>query len=230
MNSIKFKPTNNDPNYCFENFYTGDSNIEAHTIAKRIALNSFQNNNIPIVLYASSGNGKNHLVKSILNLKQQNCLYENIRVVNCSEVFDTSNNFLENKSGLVILQHGQRLANEPQYQIDLIKFIEVFNFKTGNILITTDTPIKSVFNLSLAYNEIVIGKPTYDLKGKILRNKMQPEYLLEITESEVTKALSINVDSIRQFENILYVIEYFKRVENIPYFKAIDRVISKGNY
>jgi len=230
MNSINFKPANNDPNYSFENFYTGDSNIEAHTLSKRIALNSFQNNNKPIVLYATPGNGKNHLVQSILSLNNQACLYENIRVVNCSEVFNTSNNFLENKSGLVILQHVQRLVNKIQLQIWLKMYTKMFNFKTGNILITTDTPIKNVFNLSFAYNEILISKPTYNLKDNILRNKIIPEYLQEITESEVTKVLSINMNSIRQFENILYIIEYLKRVENIPYFKAIDRIISKGNY
>lgn len=215
-------------NDSFNDFYTGTSNFEAYKLAIKIALNQFKNQNKPIVLFSPPGNGKNHLVQSLIKLCKTASNYEAINLITISNDKE-GQLFTKNfKTGLVIFQHCQILKNNPETQKTINKFCESFNYELGNILLTTDTPIKEIFDFSLNFIDLEIYKPSYDLKEKMLTNKFQSHYLKSITEREVYEICSLDYENLRVFEGMIFLMFSNFELYQIPYSETICK-IKKGN-
>ena len=210
-------------NYSFKNYYTGFSNINACTVIKQIALNKY-NNNKPTILFAKAGNGKSHLVECAITLSQQTNLYKEAYYFQSEDLISNPSQLFRIKNGLVIIQNCHVLKGNSYVQVHLKKFIEIFDYTKGNILITTDIEVMETFQFSFLYNELYIYKPCYTLKEKFIRKKVMPHFLKDLTEAEIYHICSIGFKNIRAFEYILILMHGNKLLYERTYLETLKKL------
>jgi len=181
------------PQFTFDNYIMGDSNMLAYSIAKSIAENPGKEYN-PLFLYSGVGLGKTHLVQAIGNkiLKEK----PNLKVL-----YTTGEQFgnelieaLQSSKGKIyrVDQFRKKFRNADVLIIDDIQFIvgkestqqEFFHtFNTlrlsgRQIVLTSDKPPKDFVNLEKRITSRFrsgitadIQQPTIEMRTAILRNK-----------------------------------------------------------
>lgn len=217
--------SNLNPNYTFENFMIGDSNKFAHVAALAVAEQPGKIYN-PLFIYGKSGLGKTHLMNAIGNYIEKNS--------NKSVLYITSEEFIEDFCGItrrdepnfdVREQFKEKYRNVDVLMIDDIQFLggaeksqdEFFHTFTTlydlnkQIVISSDRSpndlkyleerLRTRFNWGLTVN---IYPPDFELKCKILRDKMSGHEVAELVDNEVIEYIASNSENdVRHLEGAI---------------------------
>lgn len=209
-----------NPNYNFENYFSGMSNKLARTAGESIAKNPGKTAFNPLFLYGESGVGKTHLAHAIgIRIKEQNprkrVLYltsHQFQVQYTDAVRNnTVNDFINfyQSIDVLLIDDIQEFAGKTQTQNT---FFHIFNHLHQNgkqLVMTSDRPPVSLqgmvprlltrFKWGLTAE---LERPDYDLRRSILTNKIRHDGL-SITK-EVVDYIARNVtDNVRDLEGII---------------------------
>lgn len=223
----KYKDVNSNlnPKYNFENFVVGDSNRLAQAVSLGVAEQPGKLYN-PLFLYGKSGLGKTHLMHAIGNYVKDNS--------NKNVLYVTSEKFIEDFTGITkkdednydIVKHfKEKYRNIDVLIIDDIQFLgganktqdeffNTFNFLHGlnkQIIISSDRSpddlkvleerLRTRFTWGLTVN---IMPPDYELRLKILKNKMSGHEVSNLIKHDVLEYIANNCESdVRHLEGAI---------------------------
>ena len=226
-NNIKTQAFNSNlnPKYTFENYVIGDSNRFAQTAAVAVAEQPGKVYN-PLFIHGKSGLGKTHLMHAIGNYIVENS--------NKNVLYVTSDNFINDFVGInkkdnenydVIEHFKEKYRNIDVLIIDDIQFLggaektqqEFFHtFNTlydsnKQIIISSDRSpddlklledrLRTRFRWGLTVN---IFPPDFDLRCKILKNKMSGHEVAKLVKNEVIEYIANNCESdVRHLEGAI---------------------------
>ena len=217
--------SNLNPKYTFENYVIGDSNRFAQTAAVAVAEQPGKVYN-PLFIHGKSGLGKTHLMHAIGNYIVEN--------TNKNVLYVTSDNFINDFVGInkkdsdnydVIEHFKEKYRNIDVLIIDDIQFLggaektqqEFFHtFNTlydsnKQIIISSDRSpddlklledrLRTRFRWGLTVN---IFPPDFDLRCKILKNKMSGHEVAKLVKNEVIEYIANNCESdVRHLEGAI---------------------------
>lgn len=225
LEPIKNINSNLNPNYTFENFIVGDSNRLAQAVALSVAEQPGKLYN-PLFIYGKSGLGKTHLMHAIGNFAKIN--------QKKSVLYVTSEKFIEDFTGItrknddnyeVIKHFKDKYRNIDILMIDDIQFLggasktqdeffNTFNFLHGlnkQIIISSDRSpddlqlleerLRTRFTWGITIN---ITPPDYELRLRILKNKISGHETGKLIKPEVLEFIANNSESdVRHLEGII---------------------------
>lgn len=238
LKKIEAKKTNLNPKYTFDNFVVGDSNVYAFKSCLSVAQNPGKLYN-PLFLYGKSGLGKTHLMHAIGNYILQNSdlkvLYTttdefmNEFVSMTKDVGDKEANLnyidlFKSKYrdiDVLMIDDIQFLGNANATQQEFTNTFNDLYYKDKQIIICSDRSVddlkmfadrlKTRFNWGL---KAIIDVPNYDLKVKIIRNKIN-YYRLELNE-DIINYIAANCGSdVRNLEGAITRLSAYKAMFNI---------------
>lgn len=223
----KYKDLNSNlnPKYTFDNFVVGDSNRLAQAVALGVAEQPGKLYN-PLFIYGKSGLGKTHLMHAIGNYVRDTS--------NKSVLYVTSEKFIEDFTGItkkdeenydVVKHFKEKYRNIDVLIIDDIQFLgganktqdeffNTFNFLHGlnkQIIISSDRSpddlkvleerLRTRFTWGLTVN---IMPPDYELRLKILKNKMVGHEVSTLIKPDVLEYIANNCESdVRHLEGAI---------------------------
>ena len=184
-----------NPNLNFDNFVLGESNKLAYLSAKKICTQLSRYN--PLFIYGGVGLGKTHLINSIgLDLREDNnvmfisaerFMYQFIKSIKKNEMVNFKDFF--RKANVFIIDDIQFIRGKEGLQEEFFHTFNSLFDKSSQIVISSDRApnkldrvqdrIKSRLSGGLVVD---IGAPDYDLKLKILRQKIS-EYQSSFNEN-----------------------------------------------
>tara|TARA_Y100000590_G_scaffold264379_1_gene297064 strand:- start:234 stop:1625 length:1392 start_codon:yes stop_codon:yes gene_type:complete len=174
-----------NPNLTFDNFVLGESNKLAYLSAKKICTQLSRYN--PLFIYGGVGLGKTHLINSIgLKLREENnvmfisaerFMYQFIKSIKKNEMVKFKDFF--RKANVFIIDDIQFIRGKEGLQEEFFHTFNSLFDKSSQIIISSDRApnkldrvqdrIKSRLSGGLVVD---IGIPEYELKLKILKNKI----------------------------------------------------------
>lgn len=259
--NVEFE-TNLNPNYTFETFIVGESNKFAQAMALAVAERpGFVYN--PLFLYSSSGLGKTHLMHAIGNYIVQNT---NLRVLYITtdefmnefiSITRDSGNKEDNFNYIDIFKEKYR--DVDVLMIDDIQFLgsatatqqeftNTFNslyYKEKQIIICSDRSVDDLkmfadrlrtrFNWGL---KAIISVPEFDLKVKIIKNKIKTSDLAIDLSEEIIDFMASNCGSdVRNLEGMITRLAAYSAICNIKNYtletamEALDEYVNgMGQY
>lgn len=225
---VETRKTNLNPKYTFDNFVVGDTNRFAFSSCLQVAQNPGKLYN-PLFLYGKSGLGKTHLMHAIGNYIIQNT---NLKVLYVTtdefmnefiSITRDSGNREDNLNGIDIFKNKYR--DIDVLMIDDIQFLgsanatqqeftNTFNSLYSNskqIIICSDRSVddlkmfadrlKTRFNWGL---KAIISVPDFDLKVKIIKNKIKTADLAIDLSDEIIDFMASNCGSdVRNLEGMI---------------------------
>lgn len=223
--------TNLNPTYTFDNFVIGDTNRLAATVGLSVAEQPGKLYN-PLFLYGKSGLGKTHLMhaignhvrensnKSVLYITSETFISDFIQINKKDEdKFDLVQHFKDKYRNVdvLIIDDIQLLGGAPKTQDE---FFNTFNFLHGlnkQIIISSDRSpddlkvledrLRTRFSWGLTVN---IMPPDYELRLKIIKNKIAGHDVSRLIKPEVIEYIANNCESdVRHLEgaiNRLYAV------------------------
>lgn len=229
----KYKDTNSNlnPLYTFDNFVVGDSNRLAQAVALGVAEQPGKLYN-PLFIYGKSGLGKTHLMHAIGNYIKE-CSDKSVLYVTSEKfISDFTQINKKDEDNYDIVQHfKEKYRNIDVLIIDDIQFFgganktqdeffNTFNFLHGSnkqIIISSDRSpddlkvleerLRTRFTWGLTVN---IMPPDYELRLKILKNKITGHEVSSLIKPEVLEYIANNCESdVRHLEgaiNRLYAV------------------------
>lgn len=217
--------SNLNPNYTFENFIVGDTNRLAQAVALSVAEQPGKLYN-PLFIYGKSGLGKTHLMHAVGNFVKS--------TQRKSVLYVTSEKFIEDFTGITrknddnydLIKHFKdKYRNIDVLLIDDIQFLggasktqdeffNTFNFLHGlnkQIIISSDRSpddlqileerLRTRFSWGITIN---INPPDYDLRLKILKNKISGHETGKLIKPEVLEFIASNSESdVRHLEGAI---------------------------
>lgn len=248
---------NLNPRYKFENFIVGDSNRFAFTASRAVAERPGKAYN-PLFLYSKSGLGKTHLMHAIGNYINEN---SNLKVLYITtdefmnefiNITKDSGNKEDNLNYIDIFKNKYR--DIDVLMIDDIQFLgsanatqqeftNTFNslyYKEKQIIICSDRSVddlkmfadrlKTRFNWGL---KAIISVPEYDLKVKIIKNKISSgDYMMELPD-EIVDFIASNCGSdVRNLEGAitrLYAYSAIMNIKELTLDKAMEALDEYAN-
>ena len=218
--------------FTFANFIMGDSNKLAYNSAMEVAKSPGTLFN-PFFLYGRSGVGKTHLMNAIGNYIVEN-LNKTVLYVTSEQFINDFTNMTrkegnENNFDLVehfkdkyrnidvlIIDDIQMLQNATKTQDELFQTIDYLKRNNKQIILSSDKSpndlkiieerLKTRFNQGCTVN---IDPPDYELKIKILKNKVEGHDISNVIDDEVFDYIANNAPSdVRSLEgsiNRLYM-------------------------
>ena len=224
-----------NPQYTFESYYPGHSNMLARTAAETIAEKPGHNPFNPFFLFGESGVGKTHLIQAIgIKIKESNpaarVLYLSSHVFQTQYTTAVRNNKVNDfisfyqSIDVLLMDDIQEFANKIHTQNT---FFHIFNHLHQNnkqLVLTCDRPpvelegmeprLLTRFKWGLTAE---VERPDYLLRRSILENKVRRDGL-EIAP-EVIDHIARNVtDNVRDLEGII--------VSLMAHSAAFDREIT----
>ena len=221
---VETRKTNLNPKYTFDNFVVGDTNRFAFSSCLQVAQNPGKLYN-PLFLYGKSGLGKTHLMHAIGNYIIQNTNLKVLYVTTDEFISITrdSGNREDNLNGIDIFKNKYR--DIDVLMIDDIQFLgsanatqqeftNTFNSLYSNskqIIICSDRSVddlkmfadrlKTRFNWGL---KAIISVPDFDLKVKIIKNKIKTADLAIDLSDEIIDFMASNCGSdVRNLEGMI---------------------------
>lgn len=219
--------TNLDPNLNFDNFVVGDTNRFAKTAALAVAENPGKTYN-PLFIYGKSGIGKTHLMHAIGNYICQNTslkvLYttsDDFRndFTNISNVSDGRSSFdyasyFKNKYrniDVLIIDDIQYLVGAEKTQQEFFHTFNDLHMRGKQIIISSDRSpedlkkleerLRSRFTWGLPVD---IFPPDYDLRCRIIKDKIKYLNLANIMTEEAIEYIANNCDTdVRSLEGCI---------------------------
>lgn len=228
----KFKRNNSglQPNYTFNNYIVGESNRLAQMTAMAVAENPGMVYN-PFFIYGKSGVGKTHLMHAIGNYIQENSnkivLYVSIDTfindfinINIARKNEDNSDLVEQFKNkyrnvdVLIIDDIQLLSNATKTQGEFFNTFEYLHQSNKQIIVSSD---RSPDDLKLLEDRlrtrfawgltVCISPPDYDLRIKILKNKLIGLEIASMMTDEVLEYIANNFDSdVRHLEGALNTI------------------------
>ncbi len=228
----KFKRNNSglQPNYTFNNYIVGESNRLAQMTAMAVAENPGMVYN-PFFIYGKSGVGKTHLMHAIGNYIQENSnktvLYVSIDTfindfinINIARKSEDNSDLVEQFKNkyrnvdVLIIDDIQLLSNATKTQGEFFNTFEYLHQSNKQIIVSSD---RSPDDLKLLEDRlrtrfawgltVCISPPDYDLRIKILKNKLIGLEIGAMMKDEVLEYIANNFDSdVRHLEGALNTI------------------------
>lgn len=261
-NFVEARKTNLNPKYTFDNFVVGDSNRFAFSSCLSVAQNPGKLYN-PLFLYGKSGLGKTHLMHAIGNYIVQNT---NMRVLYITtdefmnefiSITRDSGNKEDNFNYIDIFKEKYR--DVDVLMIDDIQFLgsanatqqeftNTFNslyYKEKQIIICSDRSVDDLkmfadrlrtrFNWGL---KAIISVPEFDLKVKIIKNKIKTSDLAIDLSEEIIDFMASNCGSdVRNLEGMITRLAAYSAICNIKNYtletamEALDEYVNgMGQY
>ena len=261
-NFVEARKTNLNPKYTFDNFVIGDSNRFAFSSCLSVAQNPGKLYN-PLFLYGKSGLGKTHLMHAIGNYIVQNT---NLRVLYITtdefmnefiSITRDSGNKEDNFNYIDIFKEKYR--DVDVLMIDDIQFLgsanatqqeftNTFNslyYKEKQIIICSDRSVDDLkmfadrlrtrFNWGL---KAIISVPEFDLKVKIIKNKIKTSDLAIDLSEEIIDFMASNCGSdVRNLEGMITRLAAYSAICNIKNYtletamEALDEYVNgMGQY
>ena len=261
-NFVEARKTNINPKYTFDNFVVGDSNRFAFSSCLSVAQNPGKLYN-PLFLYGKSGLGKTHLMHAIGNYIVQNT---NLRVLYITtdefmnefiSITRDSGNKEDNFNYIDIFKEKYR--DVDVLMIDDIQFLgsanatqqeftNTFNslyYKEKQIIICSDRSVDDLkmfadrlrtrFNWGL---KAIISVPEFDLKVKIIKNKIKTSDLAIDLSEEIIDFMASNCGSdVRNLEGMITRLAAYSAICNIKNYtletamEALDEYVNgMGQY
>lgn len=209
-----------NPNYNFENYFSGTSNKLARTAGETIASNPGKNAFNPLFLYGESGVGKTHLAHAIgIRIKEQNPTMRVLYVT--SHLFqvqytdavrnNTVNDFINfyQTVDVLLIDDIQEIAGKTQTQNTFFHIFNHLHQNSKQLVMTSDRPpvslqgmvprLLSRFKWGLTAE---LERPDYDLRRSILTNKIRHDGL-SITKDVVDYIARNVTDNVRDLEGII---------------------------
>ena len=234
-----------DPNKNFDNFITGSSNKLAFEASKKVSQDIAHYN--PLYLYGGVGMGKTHLLNAIgLSLKEKNkvmfisaerFMYQFVKSIKSNEMVKFKEYF--RNTDILLIDDIQFMNGKEAMQEEFFHTFNALLEKNSQIIVSADRPpnklsriqerIKSRFSGGLVVD---IQNPDYDLRYKIIKNKIEELKLfysnqINITE-DIQKFISSEINtSIRELVGALNRIVSFSRVYSKTPSLAEVKVILK---
>ena len=239
--------SNLNPNYNFENFIIGESNRFAQTAAVAVAEQPGKIYN-PLFIHGKSGLGKTHLMHAIGNYIKNNSNKKVLYVTSEEFISDFISINNKNKNNFSIIEKFKdKYRNIDVLLIDDIQFLGGADksqqefFHTFNDLYASNKQIiissdRSPDDLKLLENRLKtrfrwgltvdIFPPNFELRSKILKNKMAGHEVAELIDEEVINYIATNCESdVRHLEgaiNRLYAYASIMRPEKINLEFAVE--------
>ena len=261
-NFVEARKSNLNPKYTFDNFVVGDSNRFAFSSCLSVAQNPGKLYN-PLFLYGKSGLGKTHLMHAIGNYIVQNT---NLRVLYITtdefmnefiSITRDSGNKEDNFNYIDIFKEKYR--DVDVLMIDDIQFLgsanatqqeftNTFNslyYKEKQIIICSDRSVDDLkmfadrlrtrFNWGL---KAIISVPEFDLKVKIIKNKIKTSDLAIDLSEEIIDFMASNCGSdVRNLEGMITRLAAYSAICNIKNYtletamEALDEYVNgMGQY
>lgn len=233
--------------YSFENFIIGESNRFAQTAAVAVAEQPGKIYN-PLFIHGKSGLGKTHLMHAIGNYIKENSNKKVLYVTSEEFISDFININIKNKDNLSVIEKFKtKYRNIDVLLIDDIQFLGGADksqqefFHTFNDLYASNKQIiissdRSPDDLKLLENRLKtrfrwgltvdIYPPNFELRSKILKNKMAGHDVAKLIDEDVINYIATNCESdVRHLEgaiNRLYAYASIMRPEVINLNFAIE--------
>ncbi len=237
--ALKFK-SNIREDYTFDNFVVGESNRYAFQSCLEVAQNPGKVFN-PLFLYGKSGLGKTHLMHAIGNYIQQ---HSNLRVlyIQCDDfvtdfikMSKNTGSVEENLKYIELFKHKYRdidvlIIDDIQFLANATasrqEFTNTFSSLYNNekqIIICSDRSVddlkmfedrlKTRFNWGL---KAIVNIPDYDLKVKIIKNKIKTEELmLNLTDDVIGFIASNSGSDVRNLEGMVRRLVFWKAMMHL---------------
>lgn len=261
-NFVEARKTNLNPKYTFDNFVVGDSNRFAFSSCLSVAQNPGKLYN-PLFLYGKSGLGKTHLMHAIGNYIVQNT---NLRVLyittdefmnefisitrdsgNKEDNFNYIDIFKEKYRDVDVLMIDdiQFLGSATATQQEFTNTFNTLYYKEKQIIICSDRSVDDLkmfadrlrtrFNWGL---KAIISVPEFDLKVKIIKNKIKTSDLAIDLSEDIIDFMASNCGSdVRNLEGMITRLAAYSAICNIKNYtletamEALDEYVNgMGQY
>ena len=221
-----------DPNKRFENFITGSSNKLAYEASLKVSENISIYN--PLYIYGGVVMGKTHLLNSIgLKLKNNNkvmfisaerFMYQFVKSIKANNMVKFKEYF--RNTDVLIIDDIQFMNGKEAMQEEFFHTFNALLDKGSQIVISSDRPpnrlsriqerIKSRFSGGLVVD---VQKPDYDLRKKIVENKIEELNNLHPEQVKISKEIKDFVSteittSIRELVGAINRTVSFSRIYN----------------
>lgn len=217
--------SNLNPKYTFENFVIGESNRFAQTVALAVAEQPGKIYN-PLFIYGKSGLGKTHLMHAIGNYIVQNS-NKNVLYVTSEEFisdfiginkkeennYDVVNSFKEKYRNIdvLIIDDIQFLGGAAKTQQEFFHTFTTLYDSNKQIIISSD---RSPDDLKVLEERLLtrfrwgltvsIYPPDFDLRCKILKDKMTGHEVAKMVPNEVIEYIATNCENdVRHLEGAI---------------------------
>lgn len=226
--SISFKPQ-----FTFDNFISGSSNLQAVTIAKEVAKNACQDLHNPLFLYGPPGVGKTHLLLAIANTIKQSfpdkkVVYTLTDQFTSELIFSLQNGRTDDfkqkyrTADVLLIDDIQFIAGRETTQEELFhifndlyehkkQIIMAANRHPGDIA-TLESRLKDGFDKGIM---VGIDSPGYETRCEITKLKAK-KCNLELSDELVRYVANSLTDNIRQIEGAL------KRIRAVHELDGLD--------
>lgn len=259
---VENRKTNLNPKYTFDNFVVGDSNRFAFSSCLSVAQNPGKLYN-PLFLYGKSGLGKTHLMHAIGNYIVENTnlrvLYittdefmnEFISITRDSGSREDNFNYIDifkekyRDVDVLMIDDIQFLGSANATQQEFTNTFNTLYSREKQIIICSDRSVddlkmfadrlKTRFNWGL---KAIISVPEFDLKVKIIKNKiMTSDFPLNLSD-EIIDFMASNCGSdVRNLEGMITRLAAYSAICNIKNYtlesamEALDEYVNgMGQY
>ena len=197
-----------DPNKNFENFITGSSNKLAYEASIKVSENISHYN--PLYIYGGVGMGKTHLLNSIgFELKQNNkvmfisaerFMYQFVKSIKANDMVKFKEYF--RNTDILLIDDIQFMNGKEAMQEEFFHTFNALLDKGSQIIVSADRApnklsriqerIKSRFSGGLVVD---IQKPDYELRKKIITNKIEELNNLYPDQIKISKEIQDFISS-----------------------------------
>ena len=234
-----------DPNKRFDNFLTGVSNKLAYEASIKVSENISHYN--PLYIYGGVGMGKTHILNAIgLELKKNNkvmfisaerFMYQFVKSIKSNDMVKFKEYF--RNTDILLIDDIQFMNGKEAMQEEFFHTFNALLDKGSQIIVSADRApnklsriqdrIKSRFSGGLVVD---IQKPDYDLRKKIVEQKIDELNKLYLNQIKISKEIQEYVStevttSIRELVGAINRIVSFSRIYNKTPNLAETKVILK---
>ena len=223
----KFKEDNSNLNssYTFDNFVVGDTNRFAATVGLSVAEQPGKVYN-PLFIYGKSGLGKTHLMHAIGNYIKKNTQKSVLYVTSDTFISDFTNLYKKDEEkyeleqrfkdkyrnvDVLIIDDIQFLGGATKTQDEFFNTFDFLHQGQKQIIISSDRSpddlkvledrLKTRFNWGITVN---IMPPDYELRLKIIKNKIAGKEASALIKQEVLEFIANNCESdVRHLEGTI---------------------------
>lgn len=182
-----------NPNYQFQNFIVGESNLGATNAAKAVADNPTKTRYNPLLIYGASGLGKTHLAHAIGNYIFQRKPNLKVLYTNGDQFYVNYANAAQNNKiseftkiyrnlDVLIIDDIQFLARKEKTQDNFFHTFNILQQSNKLVVLTSDKPAKELkgvdqrlisrFNSGVTVN---INTPDFETRRDILKYKSRAD-------------------------------------------------------
>lgn len=247
--------SNLNPKYTFDNFVVGESNRYAFSSSLAVAQNPGKLYN-PLFIYGKSGLGKTHLMHAIGNYITKNSnlkvLYtdadtfmnEFVKMTRDTGDKDQNLSYIElfkNKYrdiDVLMIDEIQFLGSATATQQEFTNTFNSLYYNDKQIIICSDRSVNDLkmfeerlrtrFNWGL---KAIINVPEYELKVKIIKNKMKNiDSMMDLSDDIIDFIASNCGSDVRNLEGSITRLQAYAAIMNIKNLKLEDAIEALDEY